>query len=175
MAKVKEYPSQSILKEIFYYKDGQLIWKLWNNKINRVGRIAGCNKNTRYRKIYIKIGSVSGTYLAHRLIWIYHNSDIPDGLFIDHINMNKTDNRIENLQLISDAENKRKQKLRTDNKSGHVGVFWCKQFNKWNANIYHGRYINLGYFKNKKDAIKARKEADIKYGYNIKHGSIINE
>ena len=49
--------------------------------------------------------------------------------------------------------------------SGHIGVYLCKESNKWQAAIYidgHKKY--LGLFEDVNDAIVARKEAEIKYG-----------
>ena len=51
-----------------------------------------------------------------------------------------------------------------DNTSGCVGVYWNTQRNKWYAQItVNKKTISLGYFYNKADAIKARKDAEIKY------------
>ena len=47
----------------------------------------------------------------HRLIWEEHNGAIPDGMTIDHINNNKLDNRIENLQLLSRSANSAKGRV----------------------------------------------------------------
>lgn len=57
-----------------------------------------------------------------------------------------------------------KAKLHKGNTSGHKGVAWIKQRNKWRAYIgYRGKQITLGHFDNKDDAIKARKLAEEKY------------
>jgi len=42
---------------------------------------------------------------AHRIIWIYFNGNIPDNLEINHRNGIKTDNRLENLELVTCSEN----------------------------------------------------------------------
>ena len=44
----------------------------------------------------------------HRLIWEAFNGPIPDGLTIDHIDNDKTNNRLDNLQLLTNAENNSK-------------------------------------------------------------------
>lgn len=55
-------------------------------------------------------------------------------------------------------------KLHKGNKSGHKGVRWNDQRGKWTAHIgFKGKQINLGYFENKEDAIKARQAAEEKY------------
>lgn len=51
---------------------------------------------------------------VHRIVWETFNGVIPDDLTIDHINEISTDNRIENLQLMSREDNCRKAKLRKD-------------------------------------------------------------
>ena len=51
-----------------------------------------------------------------------------------------------------------------NNTSGVKGVSWNKRFNNWETYItFQGKRIYLGRFKNKQDAIKARKEAEEKY------------
>ena len=49
------------------------------------------------------------TELLHRVIWEELNGPIPDGLTIDHINSNRVDNRIENLQLLTLKANVQRQ------------------------------------------------------------------
>jgi hypothetical protein len=56
-------------------------------------------------KGYIKGNLNKKTYREHRLVWIWHYGDIPENLQIDHINRIKTDNRIENLRLVTHSEN----------------------------------------------------------------------
>lgn len=48
-----------------------------------------------------------GTYniYVHQVIWLFYNGEIPEGMTIDHVNGDKSDNRIENLQLLSAKEN----------------------------------------------------------------------
>ena len=46
--------------------------------------------------------------LMHRYMWKFYNGEIPAGFEIHHINENKTDNRLENFELISKAEHTRK-------------------------------------------------------------------
>ena len=44
----------------------------------------------------------------HRHVWSEAHGEIPEGMTIDHINGNKRDNRLENLQLLTQAENSRR-------------------------------------------------------------------
>lgn len=67
------------------------------------------NKDKRKRVILIgNDGSRLGMTLA-RYIWETHNGKVPYGLEVDHINNDKTDDRIENLQLLTQIDNIRKE------------------------------------------------------------------
>lgn len=46
--------------------------------------------------------------LVHRFVWEYFNGPIPKGLVVDHINSDRKDNRLVNLQVITMSENNRK-------------------------------------------------------------------
>ena len=48
---------------------------------------------------------INGERWMHRIVWTEHNGKIPDGMVIDHINGNPSDNRIENLQCITQKQN----------------------------------------------------------------------
>lgn len=65
----------------------------------------------------------------------------------------------------------KKIKETLDNKSGFTGVNWHKRDEIWNVNIrVSNKSIHIGYFKDKQDAIDARKKANIKYGFHKNHG-----
>lgn len=88
-------------------------------------------------------------YLRHRLVWSYHNGDIPAGYVVDHINGVPGDDRIENLRLCTHADNTAAgvAKLQATNTSGYNGVYWNKQYSKWHARCVHqGRSSHVGYF-----------------------------
>jgi hypothetical protein len=53
---------------------------------------------------YYRIGMQNKRYLVHRICWKMHYGEEPLGQ-IDHINMDKTDNRIINLRVVTNAEN----------------------------------------------------------------------
>jgi len=109
-------------------------------------------------------------YKAHRVIWAMATGAWPESQ-IDHINGIRDDNRIENLRDVTNQENSRNRKLRNDNTSGHIGVSWDKQENKWRAFIHvNGKKKHLGFFIDKADAIAARKAAEIEHGFHSNHG-----
>ena len=95
--------------------------------------------------------------------------DNPDNeLFVDHINEDKSDNRASSSRWATNAENQRNiTKLKSNNTSGCVGVTFKKHKGvHWSLcarNSLNNERIILGYFDNYDDAVKARREAEIKY------------
>ena len=90
-------------------------------------------------------------------------------ILVDHINHNDKknrglDNRKCNLRLVTRSQNGQNSMTSIRNTSGVKGVSWNKKNQKWKAYISVNKLkIELGWFENKNDAIKARKEAEIKY------------
>ncbi|WP_446719173.1 HNH endonuclease signature motif containing protein [Halocynthiibacter sp. C4] len=108
---------------------------------------------------------------AHRVIWAMFYGRWP-AKDIDHINGDRTDNRISNLRHVSRAENARNSSRSSANTSGRTGVYKVKKSGKWNARIrVDGRFINLGFFKEFEAACAARAVAESKYGFSARHGS----
>jgi len=83
---------------------------------------------------------------------------------LDHKNMDRTDNRITNLRECSNAENQRNRGKQANNTSGHKGVSWAKNVNKWKSEItVGGQYKYLGIFDTIEDAAKAYNDAALAY------------
>lgn len=130
---------QSLLHEIFDYKDGNLYRKN--------GEIAGGLHHSGYKQI--KVNNV--IYSAHRLMWIYHNGSIDENMQIDHINGIKDDNHIENLRLITAQQNCFNRSRLTAK-----GYSWNKDVKKWQSSIWvSGKQKYLGLFSNEQDARNA--------------------
>jgi hypothetical protein len=108
--------------------------------------------------------------LAHRVAWALHYGEWPSDQ-IDHVNGDKTDNRLENLRIVTAQGNAKNRSLRSDNTSGHVGVYWVRETKKWSAQIkVDGRQKTIGSFESLEDAVKARKAAEDLNGYHANHG-----
>ena len=67
----------------------------------------GCKTNNGYMMCAVRKYTQRGQkkYYIHRFVWECFHRLIPDGKVIDHINNNKEDNRLCNLQLITQQEN----------------------------------------------------------------------
>lgn len=108
----------------------------------------------------------------HRLCMDLNDSN----LLVDHIGGKNTrnDNRKNNLRVCSNSENIMNTGVRKNNTSGTTGVCLISP-NTWNAYIQaYGEKYNLGYFKNKQDAIAARKEAEEKYFGEFRFNTLTN-
>jgi len=156
------------IKDLFVYKDGELLWKETRNSRAIKGNVAGCiDSSNGYREIRVNYKR----HYAHRLIWAYFNGAIPEGAQIDHINHDSTDNRIENLRVVSHQNNHRNQSIRRNNTSGVTGV--GRERGKWVAKIMvDGKSISLGRFTELKEAVEARLEANKLYGFHDNHGKL---
>jgi hypothetical protein len=104
---------------------------------------------------------ISKRHLVELHRWIMGE---PIGKYVDHINKNTLDNRRCNLRICTNSANLRNGRIRVKNTSGTTGVCFDKSRMKWQSkiivkykNVFLGRFVNID------DAIKARKEAEVKY------------
>lgn len=114
------------------------------------------SKNTK-GYIFCKVFQQKKPYsiLAHRLAWYLYYGKLPDNC-IDHIDGDKTNNKIENLRDITNQQNQW-------NKKTAKGYFWNKRNKKFMSCIrLNGKTIHLGYFDNEQDARNAYLEAKTK-------------
>ena len=85
-------------------KDGRVV-----NIIKKIP-LLGNMQNSGYLGCMVRKHAQSGqkTYQVHQFIWECFNGVIPEGKVIDHINNNKEDNRLCNLQLLTNQQNCKK-------------------------------------------------------------------
>lgn len=104
--------------------------------------------------------SVSGKIvLLHRLIMNLTDNNYE----VDHINHDRTDNRKENLRIVTHAENMKNIKTPKNNTSGRVGVQYVKKTGKWKAMIHIGdKYISKT-FDTFEEAVEKRIELEKEY------------
>jgi hypothetical protein len=135
--------TQAYLKELFDYAAANLIWKKSRPKVS-LGAIAGSRPNEQNPYSAVKIDG--RLYKTHRLIYLWCYGTLPD--FVDHLNGDKTDNRIENLRAATKSENCRNRKTPTSNTSGIKNVSWSKHHKKWRVylGIESSQHKHIGYF-----------------------------
>jgi hypothetical protein len=173
-----EYYKILDLADIEYFCEYNFIWKIeeWRNvvgheklyKVSDLGRVKSFrfNKETilrgwkdtyGYRTITFRENKVLKPRTVHRMMAESFLNHIPNGtneIVVDHKNNISTDNRLGNLQLITNRENSSKD--RENKSSDFIGVTWNKKVEKWKSQIsIDKKRMGLGYFTNEIDAVKA--------------------
>ena len=117
-------------------------------------------KHVHFFDEYVKITWNKKPIRVHRIIMDTYNPNIK----IDHKNGDKLDNRVENLRIATISQNMMNRSKQSNNSSGFKNVSWDKRINKWVVQIgLNKNKIHIGSFKVLEDAIKAAKEARLKY------------
>jgi len=123
------------------------------------GTLAGSVLNTGYKAV--KLGAYS--YQTHRIIWKMAYGKDPAN-FLDHIDGNRANNKLENLREATRLENNRNSRIRKDNSLGFKGVKkdmrHAKQYVA-SINIGSGKRKYLGAFATPTEAHAAYTEAAI--------------
>jgi len=133
------------LNEFFIYRDGEIYWNIKPCVAVSIGDKICPNprKGIRYKQVCVH----GYMYLVHRVIWVMFNDSIPKGYVIDHIDHDAFNNKIENLRLATNLQNKGNTRLLKSNTTGYKGVqlSWGKY---WRAVIgINGKLKHLGMFK----------------------------
>lgn len=128
------------LKRMFTYRDGQLIWNEGVKfRAKEVGKPAGFKDSGGYMIVSLR----GRTRLVHRVIWFMHTGENPP--MIDHINGNKSDNRIENLRAVDCRANQQNRKEHREGKL--LGALWSKRDKLWSSRfVENGKKVHLGTF-----------------------------
>ena len=96
----KKYYIHPIYNEYGASKSGKVIYFQTMNKFS------GTNNHTGYLSVAVKSNdNKRKTMQAHRFIWECFYGVIPNGMVIDHVNDIKDDNRIKNLQMMTQQDN----------------------------------------------------------------------
>lgn len=145
---------EQVNKLFEYLPTGELRRKITISSRAKKNQIVGSIGKRGYK--YFAIDGKK--YYVHRIIWFLHNGWMPK--FIDHIDGNPLNNKIENLRPCDLSQNLCNSRLRSNSTSGFKGVNWFKPYGKWKARVhFYGKEYHLGYFDSKEDAINCVKEA----------------
>ena len=157
-------------RPVHHFKDASYQTR-WNSRYagNATGIISSISSNG-----YLRISIDNKKYYSHRLAWIITKGEWPQ--HVDHIDGCRTNNKLSNLRSVNRSENQRNQKLRSSTSSGHMGVIVDRRTGKFIAQIkVCDKRIHLGVFSDLSEAVKAREEANVKYGFHPNHGRKITE
>ena len=107
-------------------------------KTSEGGVVIGGNAGYANSNSYMVVGLLGQKYRLHRLAWLLTHGQWPVGT-IDHINCDKTDNRLCNLRNVSQAVNMQNQREPTAaNTSGYLGVYWSVRRKGYMASVSVG-------------------------------------
>lgn len=147
-----------LLHSLFRYEDGKLLWKVSHNQRIKIGSEAGTIDARGYR--VVKFNGI--VQKAHRVIFMMHHGFMPD--YIDHVDGNRLNNKIENLRQATVQQNNHNASIRKDNKSGAKNVNWSNRLNKWIVQIScDGKKKHIGCFEDLELADLVAQEARNKY------------
>lgn len=155
--------TKELLNELFEYKNGILYSKVDRYKTAiKKGNVVGSISNQGYLRTCINYKS----YKLHRLIFMMFYGYMP--VEIDHVNGNKTDNRIENLREVSHSQNEWNKSKTVRNTTGIKNITF--ENGKWRVRVgANNKTINVGVFDNLELAELVAQEARSKY-----HGNFAN-
>lgn len=159
--------TQALLQELFDYDGEHLIWKYHPHKRTSIkvkGTQFGCIQTNGYIR-----GVIFGKRCyEHRLIYLYYHGNWPVNQ-IDHIDLVKDNNQIDNLRDATNQQNAFNRRSRKNSSSKYVGVTYEnaeRQKNKWRAfGCKDGIQYKFGSFATEEAAAQARDNGVIKlYG-----------
>ena len=104
-----------------------------------------------YPLVGLSKGNNNTSISVHLLVWDHFGNGKRNGkkIQVDHIDNNKLNNNINNLQLLTLRQNVSKSKKLCNKTSKYIGVCWNIQAKKWLSRIrIKNNLIHIGYFKN---------------------------
>lgn len=129
-------------------ESGKIYWIKNRGTTAKAGVEAGYLNGDGYRRVIFG-GSMM---MAHRVAWLLMHREWPGGE-IDHIDGDRTNNRIENLRVVTQSENMRNKKTKSLSSSGRNGVHFDTRCKKWRVQIRMNKKVHhLGLFESKEIA-----------------------
>ena len=142
------HSNADLVRSLVFYRDGNLYWKKSVANHVKIGQKAGylVGGGDRTNIPRFKVQYDKKMYRVHRLIYLMHHNVLPK--YIDHIDGNPHNNRIENLREVTRSENQFNKAMCSNNTSGFRGVNWHKHSKSWVVRVCtKGKTKILGYFK----------------------------
>ena len=135
--------------DVTCYEDGSVEWL--NLRTHQPYRTTGSNTNG-YRAAHINNKVIT----IHRLMAIAFMGGVKSLLQVDHINGDKSDNRLKNLRMVTHRNNQMGYQNRSGGSSKYRGVCLDKRNSKWMSIIgFNGKQHNLGLYHDESDAARS--------------------
>jgi len=131
-----------------------------SGKLKRIASVRGSRKTVGCVRPdgYLTVCIDRKPYLYHRIVWLLVNGELPPNE-IDHVNGDRSDNRISNLRLATPHQNRQnKQSVRT--RTGKRGVTIDMRTGRFIARIgFFGKTLHIGVFDTIDEAATAARTA----------------
>ena len=158
MAITKVYNKGKSLGQLDDYIKSHFRYNPNTGVIIRNDRNGGCGSLDSKGYLILKIKGRQ--FKSHRIAWFLYYGEMPD-MEIDHINRNKTDNRICNLRVSDRGDNNRNRHQMKNKDTGYIGIHRCKHYKTISYNFevrYRGKLYK---FYTLEEAVKFRKDKEL--------------
>jgi len=138
---IENYPNYLI------YPDGR-VYSKQNDKFLRPGLA-----KAGYYTVGLYKDGKRKTHTVHRLVAMHYIPNPENKREIDHMNRDKSDNRVENLRWATKSENLQNRKTFNTNTSGHTNISYDKLYNGWVFRKDINKKVYRRCFKSKIDCL----------------------
>lgn len=113
------------------------------------------NKVDGYNYVGLYMNGKGKTKRVHKLVAEAFIPNPGNKMYLDHIDMNKNNNRVDNIRWCTKSENQSNIKSIQNTTSKYKGVHWAKDRNKWRTEInLNGKRTRIGSFDSEELAAK---------------------
>ena len=145
-----------------------------NVRNDKTGKILKPMLEKGYYRVDLYKNKIQKHYAIHRLVGLHFLEKVEGKETIDHIDLCKTNNHINNLRFANNNEQSRNRDKFKNCSSIYKGVSWSKRNNKWKCDILiNHKLIYLGYFDTELECAKRWNEEVIKH--NLQEFYTLNE
>lgn len=119
-------------------------------------------ENKRYLEVVLYKNNKTKAYRVHQLVAIAFLNHVPNGhkTIVNHLDENKLNNNLENLEITTNRKNISYSKNKTKTSSKYLGVYYHKANKKWLSRVrIDGKHKHLGYFSTEEEAGLAYQKA----------------
>ena len=152
---------EEIYKDVIGYEGIYQVSNLGNVKYCKTGLIRNYYlEKTGYYSITLRKNGIGKTRKVHQLVAesFLNHKRCGFELVVNHIDLDKTNNKVDNLEIVTNRENSNRKHLKSTSK--YIGVHWNKEDKKWKSGIMiNGKTKHLGYFTSELEASQAYQKA----------------
>lgn len=131
-------------------------WLAWKSRC--LGKNPGSLDKQGYLQVALHYKGKVQRLHVHRVIMSLNlKRDLKRTEVVDHINQDRSDNRLENLRLVDHSTNALNTEPRVNNTSGHKNISWCRQKSKWQVSCKVGKSRkHVGFYSDLAEAVEAQ-------------------